>query len=191
MSQLSNLSSLSSHINIPKSHCSLFECQFDKISSAKIVNLTAKKPVFGALKDIYTKFGNPEKHRTDNGPPFNSSGFAKFSKTRGIEHVKVFPYHPQGNPSETFMKPLGKGMRAAIYENANKQNALDNLLAAYRSTPHPATGIPPGSFLLRDGYRTDFPIHTVSEEEVEKARHSDKLQSVLKRAQQFSDKTTR
>ena len=76
------------------------------------------------------------------------------------------------------MKPLGKGIRAAIYENADKQNALDNLLAAYRSTHYSATGIPPGSFLLRDGNRTDFPIHTVSEEEVKKARHREKLQKL-------------
>ena len=113
-----------------KRHVLVVQDSLTRFPAAKIVSSTAEKPVIGVLKDIYTNFGNPEKHRTDNGPPFNSSGFAKFSKTRGIEHVKVFPYHPQGNPSETFMKPLGKGIKAAIYENADKQNALDNLLAA-------------------------------------------------------------
>ena len=159
-----------------KRHVLVVQDSLTRFPAAKIVNSTAEKPVIGALKDIYTNYGNPDKHRTDNGPPFNSASFEKFSNSRGIEHVKVYPYHPQGNPSETFMKPLGKGMKAAFHDNADKQHALDNLLTAYRSTPHPATGIPPGSFLLRDGHRSDFPVYIVSEEQIEEARLKDKHQ---------------
>ena len=48
-------------------------------------------------------------------------------------------------------------MKTALMEEENQQQALNQFLAAYRATPHITTGVPPGDFLLRDGYRVDFP----------------------------------
>ena len=65
---------------------------------------------------MYTNYGRPDRHRTDNGPPFNSEEFKRYSEERGKEHVLTFyPHHPQGNPVDTFMKPLGKALKAAFY----------------------------------------------------------------------------
>lgn len=142
---------------------------------AKIIHSTSAQQVIPAIKDIYNDMGKPDSHRTDNGPPFNSGQFRDFSNCNGIQHRTSFPYHPQSNPVETFMKPLGKAMKIAHQEGSNKQESLKNLLTAYRSTPHPATGESPGNLLFRDGYNYDFPRKSLTEEEVLRAYEQDAL----------------
>ena len=48
-----------------------------RFPAAKIVSTTSAKPVLNAINDIYTDYGQPLSHRTDNGPPFNSDEFAE------------------------------------------------------------------------------------------------------------------
>ena len=122
-----------------------------------MVPSTSAKPVLKALDDIYVDYGQPASRRTDNGPPFDSEVFTEFSKVNGIEHVKTFPYHPQANPAENFMRPLGKTMKAANFNREDKEKALKELLAGYRATPHHATGRSPGDLLFHHGYKKDFP----------------------------------
>ena len=55
------------------------------------------------------------------------------------------------------MKPLGKCLRIANRNNQNKESAIRDLLLAYRTTPHPATGLSPGEMLFRHGYRGAYP----------------------------------
>jgi hypothetical protein len=141
-----------------------------KFPEAKIVPKTDAAHTIGVLEDIYTAYGNPTSHRTDNGPPFNSKEFQSFSESRGIRHDLSFPYHPQANPVECLMKPLGKAMKAAHFEGKDKGRALNNFLATYRATPHKATGIAPGDVLFRHGYMADFPkTAPPSNEEVREA----------------------
>ena len=90
-------------------------------------------------------------------PSFNSEKFAEFSREQGIRHKKAYPYHPQANLSECFMKPLGKAMKIAHLEGKNKKKALGEFLATFRATPHSATGMAPGDILLRYGFSKDFP----------------------------------
>ena len=42
---------------------------------AKIVSSTNGKQVIPAMEQIYNSYGNPDVHRSDNGPPFNSKEF--------------------------------------------------------------------------------------------------------------------
>ena len=67
------------------------------------------------------------------------------------------------------MKPLGKIMKAAYYNNTDKEEALKQLLISYRSTPHPATGEPPGAIVFRNGYNSDFPRRAIDDEAAEAA----------------------
>ena len=149
-----------------------------RFPAAKIVPNTSTKPVLKAIDDIYTDYGQPLSHRTDNGPPFNSVEFATFSHAKGIEHVKTFPYHPQANPVETFMKPLGKTMKTAYYNKTDKDVALKQLLSSYRSTPHPSTGEAPGAIMFRNGYKTEFPQKHLSDESVAAAFQHDQHQKL-------------
>ena len=144
-----------------------------RFPDAKIVPSTDSKSVLPALEETYTNFGQPKSHRTDNGPPFNSRDFEEFSKTKGIEHIKTFPYHPQANPAECFMKPLGKAMKSAFHTSQPREKVLNELLANYRATPHSATNLAPGNVVFRHGYKKDFPRQEVSDKELNIAREQD------------------
>ena len=151
-----------------------------RFPAAKVVSSTAAKPVMKPLDNIYTDYGQPLVHRTDNGPPFNSDEFKRYSTDKGIEHVRTYPYHPAVNLAETFMKPLGKTMKSVHYNNSDKEEALKELLSSYRATPHPATGEAPGAILFRSGYRHDFPRKTLTEQEVNEASIRDENQRILR-----------
>ena len=80
------------------------------------------------------------------------------------------------------MKPLGKALKAAYYNRDNAQMALDELLMAYRSTPHSATKVAPGDILFRHGYHTDFPRKGQEEDIAEEAETNDKQQKQERRS---------
>ena len=137
-------------------HIIVAQDMVSKFPTAKILEKTDAQGVTKALSEFYTQYGTPIVHRTDNGPPFNSEEFSEFSRQRGVKHEKSFPYHPQANPVECFMRPLGKSMKIAHHNNQDSEEALNEFLAAYRATPHSSTGIAPGDILFRHGYGRDF-----------------------------------
>ena len=49
------------------------------------------------LRDMFARYGLPERLVSDNGPQFTSSEFATFMKRNGIKHILVAPYHPRSN----------------------------------------------------------------------------------------------
>ena len=149
---------------------------YSRFPAAKMVPSTGAKPVLKALNTIYTDYGYPERHRTDNGPPFNSKEFADYSTRHGIVHDLSYPYHPQGNPAETFMKPLGKAIKSALHNKQSSEAAVEQLLASYRATPHSATKISPGNVLLRNGYRNEFPRVAATTQAVTQAEEEDRRQ---------------
>ena len=168
-----------------KKHILVVQDIFTRFPAAKIVNSTSAEPIIKALNSVYTDFGSPQAHRSDNGPPFNSQAFYDFSQSHGINHKKVFPYHPQANPVETFMKPLGKTMKIAHYQNQDKTFALNDLLASYRATPHPATGHKPGDLIFQHGYSHQFPPVTPPQNIIPDAHQNDILQR-LKRQERIN-----
>ena len=131
-----------------KSHILVSRCNLSRFPNAKVVCSTSAQHMLQALGAIYNNFGNPQEHKADNSPPFNSQEFKDFSTARGISVKHSYPYHPQGNEAECFMKPLGKAVKVAPDTNKPVQEAVDDLLIDYRSTPHPATGLAPGRFAL-------------------------------------------
>ena len=162
----------------------------DKMSrfpAAKVVPSATAKPVIKALSDIHTSFGQPESHQTDNGPPFDSKAFNKFSDIHVIQHKRTLPYHPQGNLAETFMKTLRKTMKSANLSKGDKEEALNGLLAQYRAIPHPATGVAPGN-MFKSGYRRGFPRRALSQSEITEAIKQDEKQQ--KHREQSVNKST-
>ena len=145
-----------------------------RFPAAKIVPNTSNKAVTNALTEIYSDFGYPNSHQSDNGPPFNSEAFAKFSSENGIEHIKTYPYHPSGNPVENFMRTIGKNMKIAHQQRGNKKHALNQMLSSYRATPHPSTGIAPGNVMFRSGYQKDFPRTSVEDTVLKEALAADR-----------------
>ena len=101
-----------------------------------------------------------------------------FAAKRDINVQKIPPLHAAANPSETFMKPLGKTMKIARHQLKSEKEALQELLDNYRDTPHPATGITPSAMLFRDGVRKKFPCIMVDEKQVKNARERDARQKL-------------
>ena len=161
-------------------HIIVAQDMMSKFPAAKILKRTDAEHVTAALEEFYTSYGTPIVHRTDNGPPFNSEKFAGYSKEKGIHHEKAFPYHPQANPVECFMKPMGKCMKAAHAEGENKSKALNSFLARYRATPHSSTGIAPGDILFRHGYGQDFPKNAIPDDQA--------INAGLKRSQEHRER---
>ena len=157
-----------------RKHILVAQDTLSRFPVAKIVPNTKASTVIPALDDIYTSYEYPEKHVSDNGPPFDSKAFQDYSKEKGVRHQNNYPYHPQDNPSERFMKPLGKAIKASLMANESCQEALKVFLSAFRDTPHISTGVSPGGFLFRDGYRAGFPRGSpLTEEEIAEARLKD------------------
>ena len=54
---------------------------------------------------------------SDNGPPFSSTEFARYTTILGINHQFNTPYWPQANGEiERFNKCLGKVIQTAVSE---------------------------------------------------------------------------
>jgi hypothetical protein len=99
------------------------------------------------LKHVFATYGTPRRIETDNGPPFNSKDFREFAEQEGFQHHRVTPLHPRANgEAERFMQTLNKTEQIANLQGKDRlerRNAIHDMLIAYRSTPHPATGITP------------------------------------------------
>ena len=149
-----------------------------RFPAAKLVTSTKADKVLPALSEIYATYGNPEVQISDNGPPFNSAQMHDFATSKSIKLQKAPPLHPSSNPVETFMRPLGKAMKIAYQTRAPEKETLERTLNNYRLTPHPATGIPPAAMMFRDGQRYDFPRTYATEEDVRRARETDKQKKI-------------
>ena len=156
-----------------KEHVVVVQDLASRFPAAKLVSSTSAKQVLPALGEIYDNYGNPNVQLSDNGPPFNSSEMDKFAEKRDITLKKTPPLHPQSNPVETLMKPLGKTMKIAVQNKTRKDVVLAKFLSNYRDTPNPATNIAPGARLFRDGYRSTFPRKQVTDEEIQQAIERD------------------
>ena len=97
-----------------------------------------------------------------------------YSRQKGMTHQQIYQYHPQANPAERVMKPLGKTQKTATMDHKTEQEALKEFLVSYHANPHIATGVPPSDFLFRDGYRADYPFRKpIDKEQVANARDYD------------------
>ena len=116
---------------------------------------TAYQPTMEKLKTMFATHGTPRQLQSDNGPPFNSREFAMFAKTEGFHHHRVTPEHARANrEAESFMKLLNKTEQIARLNGGKSSVPVQEMLTGYRSTPHPATGVPPYEALMNRQIRT-------------------------------------
>ena len=86
--------------------------------------------VVRALKSIFARHGIPEKIRSDNGSPFDSSEYARFANDWGFKIT---------TSSSKFLRSNGEAERAVQTAKSilKKEKDQANALLAYRSTPLP------------------------------------------------------
>ena len=155
--------------SMPKDdHILLVRDNLSRFPAAEIVKSTAAKDVIPAKDRIYSDFGTPLSHKTDNGPPFNNVAFEAFSSVNNIKQKR-------SNEEECTMTPLGKAMKMAHHNRADKKQELSKFLRQYRSTPHPATGFSPDDVKFRSGYGTGQPKKVPPADIVELSRGRDRV----------------
>ena len=107
---------------------------------------------------IFATYGIPRKIQSDNGPPFNSEDFRRFAEEEGFNHETVTPLHPRANgEAESFMRVINKTEQITALQSRGKSEreiAIQETLTAYRSTPHPATGVTPYQAMQNRDIRT-------------------------------------
>ena len=121
-----------------------------------------KKPTatttINVLKDLFARFGVPEKIVSDNGTQFTGSDFRNFCKSLTIEHVTTSPYHPRSNgQAERFVDTF----KRAIKKNSGMDTdeaSLQQFLSVYRITPNPNTvsGKSPAELMFSRKIRSVF-----------------------------------
>ena len=122
---------------------------YNRYHEVEIVRSTNAASVIPRLDKIFSVYGLPRRFISDNGPPFNSTEFARYIDTLGIQFDPTTPKWPQGNAEvERFMQPLGKAIQTAHAENKVWQQELYRFLLQYRSTPHSTTQVPPTKLLF-------------------------------------------
>ena len=111
---------------------------------------TAPK-IISSLEEIFSRHGLPESLTSDNGPQFISAEFAENMDNQGIRH-------PQANGEvERQKQSLLKRIQIAHAEKKDWKKELNTYLTAYRSLPHPTTGVSPAELLFGRKIRTKLP----------------------------------
>ena len=145
---------------------------YSRYPEVEIILSTSAESTIPAFEKMFATHGVPEILKTDNGPPFQSSAFARFAKMKGFKHQKVTPLWPEANgEAENFMKNLGKVAKTAWIEGKDWKQEVYTFLGNYRSTPHPSTGKSPYELSMNRDVRGKIP--TIPKEQSKNSKHED------------------
>jgi transposase InsO family protein len=149
--------------------------QYSRYPEVEFTTTTSFEATRKKLKKIFATHGVPQNLQSDNGPPFNSHAFSDFARESGFRHKLITPRHPKAQGQvEGFNKLVNKIMTIARHDRTNPDEAIYDMLQAYRSTPHPATKVPPYQLLMNREVRTKldhFPTETHQDDK--KVREND------------------
>ncbi|XP_037557091.1 uncharacterized protein K02A2.6-like [Dermacentor silvarum] len=131
---------------------------FSKYPVVIILHTLAAPTVIKQLRTVFAQFECPEIVKSDNGPPFQSGGFAEFASELGFNHHCITPWWSEANrEAERFMRTLKKSILASRVSHLDWTNELQLFLLAYRSTPHGSTGKSPFELLFGRPMRNLLP----------------------------------
>ena len=125
-----------------------------------------------------------------NGPPFDSADLGDYMKRKG-KHHRVTPLWPQANgEAESFMRPLGKAIKAAKIKEKTRGKELNEFLLSYRNTPHSVTGVSTAELLFNRQLHTLIPSVNKSKEVDYREIHKQAQQTVKikqSKSKQYAD----
>ena len=123
-----------------------------------VLRSTVTSKVISSLEEMFARHGLPESLTSDNGPQFIATEFTESMEQQGIRHHKVTAKWSQANGEvERQNSSLLKRLQIAHAEKKNWKKELNVYLAAYRSLPHPTTGVSPAELLFGRKIRTKLP----------------------------------
>ncbi|MCI29957.1 gypsy retrotransposon integrase-like protein, partial [Trifolium medium] len=110
------------------------------------------------IRDILCRFGIPQAVVTDNGTQFTDRKFQEFLAAINTKQLFTSVEHPQTNgQAEAANRVILRGLKRRLDKNKKKWvEELQNVLWAYRTTPHSTTGETP--FRLAYGTETVIPM---------------------------------
>ena len=119
---------------------------------------TTTTAIIACLKDCFSRFGNPQKLVSDNGPQFSSFAFRDFSEKIKVEHVRCALSHAQSNGQiERFHRYFNHSLRAAKLQGFVIRERSPEIWDIFRATPHAATGRTPAYLLHNQEITTYIP----------------------------------
>ena len=121
-------------------------------------DITARK-ITTWLSELFSRYGNPAKLISDNGPQFRCEEFSSYLLGRDILHECTPVYTPQRNAFvETFNKFLKHGIQTFGRSHQPWKEGLNQLLAQFRSTSSGQDELCPAEKLFHRKPRMPFQI---------------------------------
>ena len=94
------------------------------------------------MEQVFTMLGYPSTLISDNGTQITSNYFELYLQIHNIKHQLPSLYWPQANVEfERFNKTITKTIKCARTKGRDWNEALQQFLLMYRTTPHTTTGI--------------------------------------------------
>ena len=121
------------------------KCPFTKwVEIFPTRDMTAATVVRHLIRDIYPRFGLPERLHSDCGPAFTSQEFRDVGKVLGVKTTFTPPYHPQSNPVERAHQDIVKSLTALTGTKPGTwPDYIPMITYAMRCTPCRVTGVAP------------------------------------------------
>lgn len=128
------------------------------------VTKTDTGTIIALLALTFSFYGNPSYVKSDNGPPFNSAGYATFLENRGIEAIHSTPLWPQMNSHvERAMSTINNRLRKGSVEDKDWEESIMEFNSRYNEWPHSSTRVSPFMMLFRREPRLALPSIVGSE----------------------------
>lgn len=144
--------------------------------------------VIDVCKDIFSKFGVPDKFFADNNP-YNSFLFKEFAKSWNFELEFSSPHYHQSNGLAEKYVDITK----RFLNKSKSANNLYEFLMQYRNTPLPNIGYTPAQLLLNRNVKTKLPITVTNLEPkiVDPKIVSHRLETNRDKQKEYYDKTSK